>query len=384
MKYSFKYLDVSLEVNVRNNEIISFLKAYFIPYFSIVSGSSRNAFVQIFVDINPKYKEPTSVNRDEILVDGSKGFLATTGSIINEHPAREVLLFPTKALVFIDRSSKTIRITGSTADSLKIPVLRIIEDVTQIEVEKAGGVFVHSSGIVIGNHAVIAVGDKHAGKTSFLTNSLNSFDCKKLNNDNAVLFLKNNSVFVRGWPSFFKVELGTMAYNRQFANFFPKAKREVLKNPSLLWDHSLDKVPLYPRQAANLFKRNIIAQAKLKSIVMPVFSRNNIQYKKINPQLNEIKRTITENLQGKFNKKHPNWHHYNDVSEKLIRTSVDKISKVLLKQASFHAINWSPSYTQLMTEIENMADYYEDFRVVKSGFSATGITKWPSLPSSIS
>lgn len=376
-------MGVSLIVHVKDVHVIEFLRAYFVPYFDITlfKSKAKKIVAELIVDIDAKYNPPVMGSSERILVDGSKGFLSTSAALLNEKPFREMVLYPMKTFVSINRIERKIILKGATAASMKIPVLRVIEDLIQIEIEKAGGIFLHSSGIVLGAQGVLAIGDKHVGKTSFLTNSLSDFDCKKLNNDVAVLFLKGNKVFARGWPSFFKADLGTIAYNRQLINFFPKEKEDLLQKPANLWEHSIDKVTLYPAQAAQVFNKQICVEAKVKTIILPTFSRSEIAYKKITPGYAELVKIFTTNLQGSFNLKHSNWHCFSNVSKKQIIKSVRKISKILLSQATYHSINWAPSYVQMMTEIEEMGEYFEIFQDAKSSaLPYNKKKKWPPLP----
>lgn len=376
MKYNFKFLDVFLNIRLKDQSVVDFLKAYFIPYFEIKKGWVKNAIANISVDVDEKYLAPDTLG-NEILVDGSKGFLATTAKSIHASSAKELVLFPMNTYIYI--GEQEINLKASSAERVKVPLLRIIEDIVQIEVERSGAIFIHSSGIVTQSGAVLAVGDKHAGKTSFLCNSLGNFKCQKLNNDIAVLYIEDDRVLVRGWPSFFKVELGTVAHNKHLSKYFLKNKADLLNNSLNLWDHQVDKLPFYPSQAAKIFKKKIIPGAQLHSILLPQFSLNDIKYEKAVMSLEDIQNILRQNLQGTFNKKHPNWHSYNEVCESTILASSDKIAEAMVDNVSFHSIQWGPSFTQLMTEVESLNSCYEQFIDARKKVPAKK-SKWPAMP----
>lgn len=378
MKYNLKFDDISLNCKVSDKDVLNFAKAYFTPFFTISRGYQEDSIVEIEVVIHPtligEYPD-----KEHILIDGSKGFLSTTGIVLNDGVTREVVLMPTKTLVNIDKASKRISIIGSSPDNVKIPLLRVIEDLTQIEVERRGGVFIHASGIVIDDSVVLSVGDKGAGKTSFLCNSLASFHCQKLTNDNAVLYLKNEVVMVMGWPSFFKIELGTIAHSELLANFFPDEEIALLDTPTRLWDKKIDKVPLYPREGALKLRSDILSKGQLHTIVFPMFSLEDIGCEPTNLDAKTFFERLQSNLQGSFNSKHSNWHNYNEVSRDAITSSLENISNVMSKQCESYKINWGPSFSQLITEVNLMKTVSKSFTKAKANKSDPQ-ERWPGIP----
>jgi hypothetical protein len=375
LKFSLSFYDIKINLDINAQEVVTFLKAYFVPFFDWKEEFNENADCLITVKVCDPILKSDFINISEFIVDDSKGFLAMKGQSVNFGSFPCIKLNPMNVLVTVNNKQHEIVIEGNTEDRLKTPVLRVIEDFTLIEVEKRGGIVLHASGIVVDSNAVIAVGNKGAGKSSLLCTSLDEFECDKISNDNIVLVLVNNEIIVRGWPSFAKLAMGTIASSRILAPYFPKEKLSLLESTNALWNE-YEKVIFYPSQICEIFGSSIVPEARLTTLLFPNYSTTDIGNFKLADR-RDLMNLLKKNLQGSFNTKHQNWLQINKVDKKQVLESLDKIFPILEKQVVCFHVDWGKSLAQLFLEFDIMRKVNKAF--IKCSVAAPR-NKWPSLP----
>ncbi|HEU5319603.1 MAG TPA: hypothetical protein VFX28_02285, partial [Methylomirabilota bacterium] len=252
--------------------LADFLDAYFRPYFDVEEDAGGPAFARLDVHVGPPPPAaPDFAGGATVDVDRRGGFLRCRGSVVEQAGLRWVRLEPSGAVVRADAAARAVDVWGASGAALRVPVLRLVEDLTLDEVQRAGAVVLHASAVVVDGRAVLAVGNKRAGKTTTLCRLLAAFDADKMANDNVCLFRRAGAVVARGWPSFFKVAAATVASHLELAGDFPPAERARLGSDAALWS-VYEKVVLYPAQGAARFGARLRPEAPLGCIVLPRFS----------------------------------------------------------------------------------------------------------------
>ncbi|MBW4579570.1 MAG: hypothetical protein KME42_08370 [Tildeniella nuda ZEHNDER 1965/U140] len=357
--YRFTYFNLDLKVLLPNLEgsLIPFLKAYFEPYIKISPSQGQATYTPIAcigVEVGmPPIEVPNKNGSIEIDIDRSKAFLQCTGKYIDQGEIRWVWMLPSKAIVRIDRNTSEIKIWGPTQDSLRVPVLRIVEDLLSNAIQRREGVIIHASGVVANGQAVIAIGNKGAGKTSILCRLLHSFNVAKLANDNVCIAVRKDHLVARGWPAFFKVEVATVSSLRELAVDFPEEHRAILNNSDALWN-VYNKVALYPSQGASRFSAGIEVEAPLGAIILPNFSKDKSpELHQVNVE--EVASQLPEYLQGIFNPNHSDWLAINSVTSNLVLKTLDSVVDAIKSfKVPLYRLNWCPSLDDLLGQVPEL------------------------------
>ena len=360
--------------------LLEFIKNYFIPYFSFTPAEPKQQehFANITVHIAPLPENCPDFPTEPIIdIDKSQGFLNCWGAlVIDERGNRWVELRPFGVVVKINKNNKTIEMWGNCAAVLRIPLLRIIEDLTVNEVQNAGGIVLHGSAVVGNGRAVLAIGNKGAGKTTTLCRCLHGFDVAKMANDNVCLWLNKSQIIARGWPGFFKVEIATVASHSELARDFPANRRQLLNDNKALWD-TYEKISLYPVQGAQRFLASVIPQAPLGCLVFPKFCLQ--KPPELLPiSLEEVGMDIPQYLQGNRHPNHPDWTDYNPVDNQTVDANLEKILAALTEKIPLYRMNWTPSIDDLLGQIPLLRSTKKSVKDCASiTSSADG---WPPLP----
>lgn len=380
--YCFTYSKVDIRVILPEIEgtLLNFLESYFDPYVSIRQEQSTYtpfACIDIKIGAPPIEAPDNMIEGIEIDIDRSKAFLQCSGRYIDEGKIRWVWLLPSQAVVRIDKATGKITIWGSSQDTLSVPVLRIVEDLFSNEIQRSEGVFLHASGVVANGKAVIAIGNKGAGKTSMLCRLLKNFHVTKLANDNVYLRVQKDGILASGWPAFFKVEVATVSSLSELAVDFPEQHRGILHNNAALWE-VYDKVALYPSQGAKRFGKKISVEAPLGAIILPHFSMDtppNLQQMRVD----EVASELPKYLQGIFNPNHSDWLGLNIVdSQFVLKTLEDVIESLKSLRVPIYRLNWCPSLDDFLGQVDELRETQQSLLDCHSSFQDTD--GYPPLP----
>lgn len=363
-----------------DDALFKFLAAYFVPYFDFVeTDAGRGAFARLHVHVaQPPAAAPDFTDGSPTDVDRSGGFLRCRGVVVDDGPLRWVRLEPFAAVVRIDRARHAVDVWGHSADALRIPVLRLVEDLVLNEVQRAGAIVIHASAVVAGGRAVLAVGNKKAGKTTILCRLLSAFDVTKMANDNVCLFEQDGAVVARGWPAFFKIAAATVAAHTELAADFPAAERPQLDDDETLWS-VYEKVALFPAQGAARFGASVTPEAPVGCLVLPVFDPQRP------PGLSDVPpdRLIEElpaYLQGVRNPNHPEWVGLNPVSDTLVARRAREIAGVLTASGiPMVRLQWAPSLDDLLARLPTVRPTKRSLKAAAAGIARADVA-WPPLP----
>lgn len=379
MDYELDYLGQRLHLRLPGPGLLEeFLKRYFVPYFRFgPTGPDSGAFASLEVHVGPPPDETPSFEDAPVIdIDRSKGMLACTGAAVERDGTRWVLMRPFEVVARIRLRERRVTLWGRTEATLRIPSLRLIEDLATEAVERAGGVFVHASAVVADGRAVLALGNKHSGKTSFLCRTLHGFVADKLANDNCCLTVVDGRVLATGWPCFLKVELGTLASLEELAGDFPAAHRHLLRSGAALWAH-YEKIALFPGQGAERFGAGIVPQAPMGALVLPRFRRD------VPPglhvaELSDVAGDLPAYLQGSRNPNHPAWMGIEDAETGRAEANLHRVLRAAGPGLPVYKLDWAPSLDDLLSDIPLLRPVRKTLRQCRE---AAGIADgWPPLP----
>lgn len=367
---------VTLSLPPGADEAGRFLAAYLAPWFSVEPGGAGPAIARLRLHLGPPPAEaPDLAGAPVSPVDRSGGFLRCDGAAIDRGPVRWVELRPQGVTVRIDRGTGDIDLWSPTAERAKVPLLRIVEDVVLNKVQRQGGVVVHASAVAGPSGAVLAVGNKGAGKTSLLCEALHGFEVAKLANDNVCLLRgPGGEVVARGWPAFFKTGVATVAAFPELAGDFPPAERGTLWNDDALW-RVYEKVALYPAQGAERFGAPVAAEAPLAALVFTRFRAD------APPALRRVEpaglpERMHEFLQGVHNPNHAEWIGLNPADPARVETSL----RALLADTPVpvYELSWAPSLQALLGRLPELRPAGKTLRAAAA--AAPPADGWPPLP----
>ena len=125
---------------------------------------------------------------------------------------------------------------------ISLDILRIVRGVLIALAQEGGLKKVHMSVVAIKNNAVAFVGDKNAGKTSFMLAFLKQFrESSFLTNDKALLNIdkKNRDIIVWGLPYAISIGFGALDCYKEIP--FDSQKTRIIKDKAYYWPQELTK-----------------------------------------------------------------------------------------------------------------------------------------------
>lgn len=356
-EFSLHYDDIAINITFESNfnEVEKFMREYFQPYFLWVEKivEERRADVRVFLGKKPDHA-PSFKDSPLIRIDDSGSFLHCSAHKVQDGQISWLKLMPFGTIVSVDRFARAIAVYGFTEDCLKVPLLRIIEDIVAVELQSEGAIFIHASGVEVDGRVILLIGNKGAGKTTGLARLLSTFNARKVCNDTAVLFTRSDgSITVRGWPSFFKVSLGSIAAIIELAGAFPQAHRDTLADEGRLWS-IYKKVALFPMQAAELFGADILAEGKLGSVILARFSMSDPP-RCVALDWAEASQSFDQFLQGLYNPNHSSEFHLAAVSKQDVQRSMKSFLQTATKiSVPLYEMRWAPAIEDMFSLVPEL------------------------------
>jgi hypothetical protein len=376
MRFAILGREVRVDLPSRGGPLEEFLRAYFSPCFDVDEAEARAPVASIRAALG---EAPMPSDRfagiAPLDVDRSKGFLRCTGRALEDGADRWVLLEPSRATVRVSRRERALEVWGRDEASLRVPLLRLVEDVLLDQLQLDGAVVVHASAVVTPRGAVLAVGNKGAGKTSILTRSLAAFDVAKMANDNVILRAVEGRWVAHAWPAFFKAEVATVASTPELVRDFPPEHRGVLADDRALWDLYW-KVPLYPAQCAARFGAAIAREAPVAALVFPRFAPHEPTGLRAR-SAHGLEADLFAALQGIHNPNHPEWLGYNPVPAARPRERLASLVGCL-GDVELYELVWAPSLDDLLGQIPALRPQRRTFRACAAVEPSPD--GWPPLP----
>ncbi|HXA16689.1 MAG TPA: hypothetical protein VN380_06850 [Thermoanaerobaculia bacterium] len=355
--------------------LLAFLRAYFEPFFRFEDSDpavSPRWVVRVHIGAPPRSVPAESARID---IDRSGGFLRCEGRFVDCDRGRLVMLSPFDVTTYIDRETLAVDLWGSSAASLRIPTLRVLEELATHELERDGAVYVHASAVVAQGRAVLICGNKKAGKTSGLCKLLRAFETEKMANDNCVIRACNGEAIARGWPGFFKIDLGSVALYPELGRDFPPSERALLSDSDALWK-VYDKVPLYPRQGAERFGASMDVEAPVAAVIFPRFDATRAPgLSRIS--IDDVRGSFPGYVQGSRHPNHPDWLNLGAPSEPEVRAHIATVLSAL-GNAELFELRWGPSYEDLLSRVPALRSAHRGVRACMMDSAAD--EAWPPLP----
>lgn len=236
-----------------------------------------------------------------------------------------------------------------------LDAVRTIKGLFTPAVERAGGVQLHSSGVVIDDDAVLLVGDMWQGKTTLLLEMLEGFNVRQLSCDTVVLMPETGGggPTVFGWPSPFSVSHGTLADHPPLFEFFPAERREIPYQR--LWAEG-KKAVLTSQQVVGRYGTTIEPHARRVAVCLIVRFEPDAPTR-LEPVtgadgLAAHLRTV---YLGSRDPIYHNWHRYLVCDDATIERNIQRAAARLLDQAAVYTLTWAPSAVSFMKRIPLLA-----------------------------
>ena len=259
---------------------------------------------------------------------------------------------------FIFKSS-VLKIEGFQSD----PVLalrdcvRLIKGLFTQAIERAGGLQLHSSSVVVDGEAVLIIGDMWQGKTTLLLELMSSFEVAQMSCDTTVLRIDEfGRVRAYGWPSPFSVSHGTLADHPSLYGFFPEERRTV--QYSELWAQG-KKTVLTSEQVVRAMGSSIVPTAE--GIRLCLVSRfrpaGTIGVQPID-SVEEFRQYLRAMYLGSRDPIYHNWHGFIEVDDAAIEENVARVADLLAASCDIRCMTWAPSAESMLSTLPALAPFH--------------------------
>ena len=311
----------------------------------------------------------------QIDVDRSGGFLHCTATYQDVEGGRILWLDPSGATVLVRHDASIVEVWADAEQELRIPCLRIVEDLLTHLSEAAGELFVHASAVVVNDRGALLCGNKGAGKTSGLCKLLRHFDADKMANDGCALQVRQGTLRAIGWPGFFKMQVALLALYEELGGDFPASAESLLDDEAALWQ-VYEKVPLYPRQLADRFGAEIIVEAQVGTVIFPEFDPFRPAGLERLPHA-ELEPLLAPCVQGSTHPNHPDWMDLGALDGQ-VRASLSDVLTAL-RDVPLYRLRWGPSYEDLLATVPILRAAHRGVQAARR-HGDPAISDWPPLP----
>ena len=274
-KLSISSDEVSISLSSQAKSVVLLAEQFLGDYYDIdnigtksnwdifVIESSVVAYIPIFYEMG----RPTFTDFDQ------------EATILHDDRCRYLLFKGNKTLLSADLIERRLLfISGDFRDCWR-HVRRAIRRIFVHEVEKKGGMQIHAASVSYKNNAVVILGASGAGKSSCMTGLLlkSGAPYEILGNDRVQVWPENGKLYVRAWPTAFKLGIGTLLNYPEMHELIPPDLLERTANMSNeeIWNYR-PKITITQPNLTRAFRANISRKSTLRVLLVP-----NIESEKI-------------------------------------------------------------------------------------------------------
>lgn len=292
---------------------------------------------------------------ERVVVDTSLyKHLASDGRRWAVPPGYLVRIDATASLFHFEAEPRRVTLYQPDAARRLLDAVRAVKGFFTPAIERAGGIQIHSSGVVVDDDVVLLVGDMWQGKTTLLLEMLAQFNVRQLSCDTVVLMPdagQERTVF--GWPSPFSVSHGTLADHPPLFDFFPEARRDVPY--AQLWAEG-KKAVLTSHQVVDRYGTSIQPGARQVSTCLIVrFKPDEPTRLEALHDGEELVRHLRTMYLGSRDPIYHNWHRYIVCDDETIERNIRAAADRLLGTAAVYTLTWAPSAVSLMKRVPTLA-----------------------------
>ncbi len=276
----FEYNGHVVAVNDEANHVCTWLGEFFAPWFC---ESTRPADWHVLFEVNPTDFEVTrsrfSRSADRIRCFTLDGHFASHPMVLDTENCRLILDQQYEVIYRVDTAHRRVRVLDREArGASRSAVMRVVRELATTHCLAEGQLHLHGSAVSLEEKALIAVGPKRAGKTTFLLRMLREAQAEFISNDR--LFLDTARREVRGMPTVIRLRsatLNSMPWLMKPFRSRPYSWRETVgeyrphtgRRDRRIAKAETNGVSLTPAQFCKLTDARLIRQATLGAIIFP-------------------------------------------------------------------------------------------------------------------
>lgn len=333
-------------------------------------GSDLNPFFQLLdpiphaevvadLKISPDYptlkQDWVTLPQTAIDVDTSLyPHLASRGIRYRGSGAHAVCIEATGSFFVFENSVRKIEGFQSDPALARRDCVRLIKGLFTQAIERAGGLQLHSSSVVIDGEAILIIGDMWQGKTTLLLELMSSFEVAQMSCDTTVLRIdERGRLRAFGWPSPFSVSHGTMADHPLLYGFFPEERRSVPYGD--LWAQGKKSV-LTSEQVVRAMGSKVVPTAE--GIRLCLVSRfrpaGPIGVQSID-SVEEFRQYLRAMYLGSRDPIYHNWHGFIEVDAVAIEENITHMADRLATSCDIRCMTWGPSAESMLSTLPALA-----------------------------
>jgi hypothetical protein len=327
-KYKISFDDISMSMNVYCNNCfdIDVLRSYLPNSLKITECIENDSRFSLNIIISEElkdymdYYEQCSKIETEIMIHGGN----FQSFVSQKYDDTYRILFKKEegTILFINYEESKIFCVTNNLSSF---VSQIIKNIFLESAKEDGHIVLHAGAFEYNGKAFAICGDKGAGKTTFLLNSLIADKTTTyISNDRILLKIIDDEIMVNSWGSIINIGRGSLISLRENYNITNYKLNSII---DMLNTNKDKKVFTLKELMDVLYIKNMKTRSTLGGIIIP-----NICFDKKTEirvvEFNEYRNIIMRNFLNIDYDEHPNWLNF-------INTDVNKISEREYKIAKF-------------------------------------------------
>ena len=290
----YQYNELNLQVVTPSLTEHNWLEEFFCPHFKVVDRAIPE--YRIFFKEDTAYYNKLLSQKEQSKNELVNCFLLDNRAIqlprfnISEHKS---VIFDDNFQVFylINEDKSEIHLWTVTNNfRARIALMRVIRELTMNYLMGEGSLIIHGSAFVSDRKAIITVGNKGAGKTTFLLHNLQAEKHQYLSNDRLFISKTNEEYLVKGIPTIAAILPSTLEIlpnikSRLDSSFFQTkfTIEEAKKSCKPPQTSKNGKIGITPAQLCQITDTVPISEAKAWAIIFPKITnqQGGMQFKKL-------------------------------------------------------------------------------------------------------
>ena len=354
--------DASVNFYTNEESILMETKAYLQPHMDILPECNSKSWNVIAFHDSTYFQTFADNARDIVITDS--GGNPTIGKLTRDNSGNIFILnLRSGNLIIKENALKRISIIGTLEQSLYSGYCswlsgdahNVIRQLLRIELENNGALVLHGAAALCGDRGIALVGDKGCGKTTCLISLILKRGAKYVCNDRFFLWVRNNRFYLNGWPTTFRIGLGTLSHFDELHSLIPQEKRKsIFMMPSEMRVSFHGKVVLVPQQISDLFKNQSKKQIELRVLIFPQYEPRGDVFKIARCDYKQARQILLRNIFSPIDKNHPNWLSLERKSKEELNRNCGRVISRLILSTNSYLLTGHGATTELIKCLDNL------------------------------
>lgn len=335
------------------------------PFVTVADGPGADP-VEVTVEVTVGSRQAAAAVADSVRANGSRIPIDaslyptnTDGLRLQDAAGTVILIEATGTMCWFAARSTVVRIHAVDRETAQADLARVVKNLFTSWGERAGGILLHASAVLVDGQGIMLPADSRNGKTSLLLELLTGTECEMVSCDTVLLQIDDGSARLAGWPSNFSVSVGTVYDFPALVPLLASSFQGL--SYSQAWQHYPKEV-LSTHEVLDRIGAKVSTAAPLAATVFAAFDPAGTTSLVPLGDREQVRSRLRPVTLGSLDPLYPNWLGYWQTPEEVLAERIAQVAAWMCARGQTYQLTWAPGPMQLLRHVPLVDQAFQERR----------------------